>query len=91
MRAAVAMMVILALTGCVTRQAAPPAVKVPVYLPCQTDVPQRPTFPADALTEADDIWALGTTLWADRKARQAYELGLEIRLQGCVNQPTPPK
>lgn len=73
----------LLLAGCAT-QTAPPTVKVPVYLPCPTDIPARPTFPADALTEQDDIWALGTALWADRLARESYEISLRVRLIGCT-------
>lgn len=77
----------LFLTACAGNPTAPATVKVPVYMPCATDIPARPSFPADALTDNDDLWTTGTALWADRKARQAYEAGLEVRLNGCVNPP----
>lgn len=53
--------------------------------PCNADVPARPVFPADALTGDEDIFTLGTTLWADRKARKAYELQLETIAVGCTS------
>lgn len=82
MRAA---LVLLLLAGCAAREVAPPAVSTAVpEAPCDADVPVRPVFPADALTGNEDIFTLGTTLWADRKARRAYELQLEAIAEGCT-------
>lgn len=86
MRAALAA---LLLAGCAAAEVAPPAVSTAVpEAPCDADVPARPVFPADALTGNEDIFTLGTTLWADRKARRAYELQLEAIAEGCTRSPT---
>lgn len=74
----------LFLTACGTAPKLPITVKQAVATPCATDLPERPTFAADTLTGDEDIFTTGAALWADRKARQAYELKLEIRLAGCI-------
>ena len=76
--------VALALAGCASEPTAPGTVKVPVATPCDAPVPTRPVFPADTLTGAEDIFTLGKTLWADRKAREAYELEVRTALEGCT-------
>lgn len=63
---------------------APVVVPKAVAVACPTAMPPRPAFPVDRLTGNEDIWTIGTALWADRKARQAYELELEVRLRGCT-------
>ncbi len=72
------------IAGCAGTPAAPITVKVAVPVPCQVQIPPKPVFPADTLTGDEDIWTLGVTMWADRKARQAYELQVETALAGCV-------
>ena len=74
----------LILAGCASTRTAPPVISKPVILPCQTDVPDRPVLPADSLTDQDDLWAIGTALWADRLAREAYEIAIRTRLIGCT-------
>jgi len=74
----------IALAGCAGSPTAPGTVKVPVPMPCDADVPALPVFPADTLTGDEDIFTLGKTLWADRKARQAYELKVRTALEGCT-------
>jgi len=76
--------VIVMLMGCAGHQVAPTTVEVGVAMPCQTQVPPRPAFPADNLTGDEDLWTIGTALWADRKARQAWEADIETRLAGCT-------
>lgn len=80
----VGVLIIVGLMGCAATQTAPGMVKVPVSVPCQTQIPPRPVFPADGLTGDEDLWTLGTTLWADRKARAAWEVDIETRLRGCI-------
>ena len=72
------------LSGCGTVPAIPATVAVAVPQPCDAPVPDKPVFPAEALTGAEDIFTLGKTLWADLKARQAYELKLRTALEGCT-------
>ena len=76
---------LLLLGACGTVPVPSGVVKEAVWVPCPISVPARPVFPAEALTGNEDIWTLGVTLWADRKARQAYELDLETRLVGCTS------
>lgn len=73
------------LAACATAPTAPAVVKQAVpEAPCAVAVPPRPTFPADALTGAEDVFRIGVVLWADRLARRAYELQLETALEGCT-------
>lgn len=76
---------LLALAGCATQTVAPQVVKQAVAeAPCDAGKrPQRPVLPADGLTGDEDIFALSTTLWADRKARRAYEAPLEKFAEEC--------
>ena len=81
----------LLMGACATKpQTAPVVVEKAVWPPCPTDVPATPIFVWDTLTGNEDIFTKGMALYADRKARQAYELALATRLQGCVSQ-TPPE
>lgn len=75
--------VFLAASSCATTDVPPPTTTA-VWTPCPTEVPTRPSFPADALTGKEDIFTIGKTLYADVKSRMAYELDLRTRLEGCV-------
>lgn len=78
----------LLLAGCETLGTAPATVKAAVAeAPCKVSVPVRPVFPADTLTGDEDEFTLGTVLWADRKAREAYQLQLETIVKGCTAPP----
>ncbi len=78
------LLMVVLLAGCAT-PVPPTVVKEAVIMPCQTAVPDRPSFPADDLGLEADIFVMGTALWADRKAREAYEIDLRTRLIGCTN------
>lgn len=83
--ALLALLAVIFAGGCASVESvAPVTVTTAVAMPCPTRVPTRPAFPADSLTGAEDLWTIGTTLWADRKLRQAYEIDIETRLKGCV-------
>jgi hypothetical protein len=77
-------LVALAVAGCAGTPTAPAVGKEAVYMPCNAPVPEKPVFPADTLTGDEDLWTIGKTLWADHKARQAYELEIRTALEGCV-------
>ncbi len=79
----------IALAGCAGTPTAPATVKVAVATPCDAPVPVKPVFPADTLTGDEDIFTLGKTLWADRKARQAYEIEIRTALEGCTAKAPP--
>lgn len=85
MKMIVILILTLFLVGCFNKkpQSAIEA-KVAVETPCTVTVPQRPVFPADNLTGEEDIFMIGMAMWADRKARQAYDTQLEIALKGCT-------
>lgn len=73
------------LVGCETTGTAPSTVKQAVpEAPCKSSLKPRPVYPADVLVGGEDIWTLGTTLWADRAARRARELELETVVEGCT-------
>jgi hypothetical protein len=73
----------LLLAGCATPERLV-EVRVPVPVTCIEAVPERPDYPADALTGDEDLWTLVTTLWADRLARQAHQIRLEATLRACA-------
>lgn len=72
------------LAGCGTAPSIPTTVSVAVAQPCDAPVPDRPVFPAETLTGAEDLFTIGKTLWADINARAAYELKLRTALEGCT-------
>lgn len=82
--------VALVLSGCAGAPVAPATVRVAVAQPCDAPVPAKPVFPADTLSGDEDIFTLGKTLWADRKARAAYEIELRTALEGCTAKQTEP-
>lgn len=83
--AAVALLAALG-AGCATQETAPPVVKQAVAeAPCNGQkAPRRPAFPSDALTGNEGLWTIGTALWAERKARRAYEAELEVFVEECT-------
>lgn len=75
----------LLLAGCITTGTAPTTTKEAVpEKPCEADLGPRPVYPGDTLTGDEDIWVIGTQLWADRKARAAREILLETAVKGCT-------
>jgi hypothetical protein len=57
--------------------------KPTISAPCKTTPVDRPDFPADHITQKDDIWSQARTLLADRKVRQGYEGELESQVEAC--------
>lgn len=88
MRILVTLLVVLALGACATAQVAPQTVSKAVReAPCDASrMPAKPVFPMESLGEEDkkSVWTIGTTLWADYKARKAYELQLRTFAEGCA-------
>ncbi len=78
-----------ALAGCAGDPAAPAMVREAVAEPpcAPGKLPKRPAYAADSLTGGEDIWTLGTAIWADRKARQGYIRELEAFAAGCAGLP----
>ena len=83
-RAGISLAAVL-LAGCAGIGTAPATTKQAVpEAPCKSSLSARPAYPADTLTGTEDIWTMGTTLWADRQARKARELELETTVEGCT-------
>lgn len=80
------LLLVMAVAGCAGMETAPGNTKEAVAEPpCDASkVPQRPVLSADSLTGDEDVWTMGKTLWADRKARIAYELQLEKIADECT-------
>lgn len=80
----------LLLAGCAATQTAPSTTKQAVpEAPCKAALTPRPIYPADTLTGDEDIWVIGTQLWAERKARKAREIELETVVEGCTKPSAP--
>ncbi len=80
-----ALALLLLLAGCAAMETAPATVPQAVAeAPCKAELSAKPVYPADTLRGDEDIFVMGTTLWADRKARQARELVLETTIEGCT-------
>lgn len=81
---AVYLVVFLALSGCAIDTDSGTTKEAVAEEPCdRSKLPRPPILAADALTGDEDLFVIGTTLWADRKARQAYERELATFADGC--------
>jgi len=83
-RTLVAIAAILSLSACQSIPEAPTVVKIPVSVPCLSELPARPKLVTDAelLTMPDSAFVLA--LAADRLERAKYMAILEATLQACV-------
>lgn len=59
-------------------------VEVPVYMPCQVEIPAIPEFNFDKLSIDENIFNKTKSMLADRKLHLAYEQELLVALQSCV-------
>ena len=59
-------------------------VEVPVAIPCKAQVPTKPEFSFDSLSEDKDIFEKIKALLADRKLHLGYETELSAALDSCV-------
>ena len=76
---------LLLLAACATEPLlqAPIEVRVPVAVPCKTQLVPVPAWPIDALPAAAGIYDQIKTLIAEIEARQAYEIKLEAAVRAC--------
>lgn len=61
----------------------PVEVRVPIAVPCLSEVPARPELLTDGALVALDDYRLVLELARDRRLRQAYEAELEAVVAGC--------
>jgi hypothetical protein len=85
MRAFLIALVLLA--GCATTTTTQ-RVEVPVPVPCLVPDIKKPAFPADELTEQDDIFKSIKAWIATDLLHRAYEQELEAALSGCRTTPS---
>ncbi len=73
------------LAGCATTPctAQPVEVRVPVAVPCNAPMPERPAFAVDALPIGSSIWDQMAALRGERLQRQGYEAELEAAVRAC--------
>lgn len=80
------------LAGCASMQppAPPVVVKVPYYVPCVKEVPQRPSYETPTLPATADDGTVALALARDWVRSRGYEPMLEAIVQGCANPPPLP-
>jgi hypothetical protein len=61
-------------------------VEIPIAVPCKAEVPTRPDFNFDKLTEQQDIFEKVKAMLADLKLHLGYEEELSAALNSCVKQ-----
>ncbi len=81
----------LAISGCATTS--PPGintviqkVEVPIAVPCKVEMPKKPEFNFDKLSQDQDVFDKTKALLADRKLHIGYELELSTALNSCTKQ-----
>lgn len=58
-------------------------VEVPVPVPCKEELPSKPDFNFDKLTEEQDLHDKAKALLADRQLHLGYETELVAKLKAC--------
>lgn len=59
-------------------------VLVPVTTPCKAEVPNKPDFNFDKITQEQDIFDKTKAILADRKLHLGYEAELLASLNSCI-------
>lgn len=70
------------LVGCGTVKHA--QVRVPVPVACAEQVPERPSFPTDALQPGAEPWVLLRAALAEIDRREGFEVQLVAALRACT-------
>jgi hypothetical protein len=81
-------LLVMALLGVIAGCAAPlptlQPVKVPVPVPCQETVPDRPAMPTEAFAQKPTVDAFVQASAAEIERREGYEKQLRTALQACI-------
>ncbi len=88
MKAVIAALAALVLTGCGPR--VPERVLVPVEVLCKVDVPPEPAWATKSLTADADIFDQVRALLAERRQRIGYERLLRAAVESCNATSTTP-
>lgn len=59
-------------------------VKVPVEVPCQISIPEKPDYDFDKLDKSDNIFKKVQALLSDRLKEKVYQRTLETALTSCT-------
>lgn len=78
-----ALLVVVWLTGCATTVREPVEVKVPVPVPCVSEIPQAPVFAFSQAKFGQPLDEHVALLLADRRQRIGYEAALLGLLEAC--------
>lgn len=86
---AVSMLVLFTLCACSSRPTQPyvpvtQIVRVPVVVPCISELPVKPKFAVSEITEAYDLAAITDAYMVERHQRIIYEAQLLAASAGCV-------
>jgi hypothetical protein len=81
--------VALSLAGCATTEkpvitTVIQKVEIPIAVPCKVEIPTKPEFNFDKLTEQQDIFEKVKAMLADLKLHMGYEEELNAALSSCV-------
>lgn len=75
---------VLILLGCGATTPRLQAVSVPVPVPCQATVPDRPAMPTEALRPGTSLYDFVKSAQAEIERREGYELRLRAALAECI-------
>lgn len=78
------------LTAPETVQTVTVPIKVPVAMPCEQAMPERPAMPLEGLQERPSVDRWVQHARAELKEREGYERRLQAALQGCIGPPAGP-
>lgn len=59
-------------------------VEIPIAVPCKAEVPVKPNFNFDKLTQDQDVFDKTKAVLADRKLHIGYEIELLAALNSCI-------
>ncbi|HWV16503.1 MAG TPA: hypothetical protein VN030_13805 [Cellvibrio sp.] len=62
----------------------PVIVKVPVYVPCINQLPNKPVFAVSLIKQTDDLATITDAYMVERHQRIIYEAQLEAATAGCL-------
>lgn len=76
------------LSGCATNppgiQTVIQKVEIPIEVPCKQEIPVKPDFKFETLTENDTLFDKSKVLLSDRKLHIGYEVQLLAALNACI-------
>lgn len=84
---ALALVLPVLLSGCLTLPGKPVEVAVPIAVACNIPEVERPIFAVDSLPIGSGIWEQMAALRAERHQRIGYEAKIEAAAKACADPP----